>query len=258
MYTLLYFIWELFVYLGDAAAALVTVNQTMNSHRKKPLKVSKTGKKHRVQATTTIWNMLSREFHDNILTEDQLRDVQVIRKLGEGGNGLVDLVHLEGRLVVRKTLKKVEAMGNLVEEVRIHKMLAGAGGAPLLQGLCLTPPPRMFISWAGTSYTTYLRGCSERDVVSSLIIIAEKLTEIHEKNVVHNDLKADNITAVTTEGEVDFNVIDFGLSKMSGDILYINGDRRRYHWMAPEVLAGQPCLPASDVYSYGALMHVVQ
>lgn len=148
----------------------------------------------------------------------------MIGRLGEGGNGTVDLVRMDGEVIVMKTIKMAEAVNNLLDEVRIHKVLSGAGGAPLFRGLCLNPP-RMFMTWAGESYVDYLKHCSDSEAVESLIIIGEKLTELHEKKIIHNDLKANNITVtVTTDVKIDFNIIDFGLSTRSGNILLVAAD----------------------------------
>ncbi|XP_071517656.1 dual specificity testis-specific protein kinase 2-like [Panulirus ornatus] len=198
-------------------------------------------------------DLLGEEFRHDLLTKDDIDTIEVVRPLGEGTAGRVDLIRFRGDIMVMKTLKMKSMIRTLLKEIAIHKKLAGAGGAPLFHGLCLRPA-RMIMSFSGRPYDAYIMKCSLRQVLDSLVTIGLKIQELHDKAVIHNDLKSDNFT-VSTHGTIDFHVIDFGLSEEEGDILYSAGDPEEQFWMAPEVLQGQPVSPAGDVFSFG---HFIQ
>lgn len=91
-----------------------------------------------------------------------------------------------------------------------------------------------------------------------MIIIAQKLMEIHEKNIIHNDLKSDNIIVSHpgANGLPDVSLIDFGICRYIGERLALTAgaSHNSFPWMAPEVLTGEPCTPAADTYSFGVLL----
>lgn len=187
-----------------------------------------------------------------------MKEIEVIENLGEGANGTVDLIRFRGEELVMKTLKNKQDVNKLIHEAMMHNILKGAGGAPLLHSVRMKPPC-MLMSCAGTCYISYVKKCTDLKAIESLIIIAEKLHEIHERNVIHNDFKGNNVTVtVAADGKVDFHVIDFGMSTNSGEVLYTHADPCDQYWMAPEVLAWKPTRPASDVYSFGQLMNKVE
>lgn len=67
-------------------------------------------------------------------------------------------------------------------------------------------------------------------------MIGQKLQEIHDKDIVHNDLKLNNVT-VTNKPKLEVHLIDYGLSTRAGEVFNID---RKLYWMAPEMPAGQP------------------
>ena len=82
--------------------------------------------------------------------------------------------------------------------------------------------------------------------------VGDALRVAHERGVVHNDVKPENILVRSTEGVRHYGVTDFGLAHlldgrsggelMAGSLLYV----------APELLDGQVPTPASDVYGLAA------
>ncbi|KAF1323723.1 Mitogen-activated protein kinase kinase, partial [Globisporangium splendens] len=80
-------------------------------------------------------------------------------------------------------------------------------------------------------------------------IIALGLAYMHGLNVVHNDLKCDNVL-VGMDGKA--KLIDFGLSAIVGDseIMVDMKNMGAVHWKSPEYLAGERPSFASDVYSF--------
>ncbi len=91
----------------------------------------------------------------------------------------------------------------------------------------------------------------------------ESLREAHSRGIVHRDIKPENLFVTTEQGERDFlKVVDFGIAKVSSQADdatltqpgWVGGTPA---YMAPEVCAGLPADPRSDLYSLGAVLFYV-
>jgi serine/threonine protein kinase len=102
-------------------------------------------------------------------------------------------------------------------------------------------------------------------VVRYGIQIADALAHAHERGVVHRDLKTGNVM-ITPEGRA--KVLDFGLAKRlpaedlseqptrSEDSLTQAGQVvGTLHYLAPEVLRGQPADARTDIWALGVLLY---
>ncbi len=95
------------------------------------------------------------------------------------------------------------------------------------------------------------------------IQIAGALAHAHERGIIHRDLKSSNVM-VTPDGRA--KLLDFGLAKRLPDEDRVEVTRSirtltqtgaivgTLHYMAPEVLGGQPADPRSDIWSLGVLL----
>ena len=86
--------------------------------------------------------------------------------------------------------------------------------------------------------------------------IADGLAAAHRLGIVHRDLKADNVM-LTLSGIP--KITDFGLAKrvLGSDVFdgrYMVGTPQ---YMAPELFAGEPASPASDVYALGVIYYLL-
>lgn len=90
-----------------------------------------------------------------------------------------------------------------------------------------------------------------RQTVAWLAGAARAVASAHREGITHCDLKPSNLLVDKASGMV--RVIDFGLARLAGEnpvnTLSMRGGTPVY--MAPEVLAGHPASPASDIYSLG-------
>jgi class 3 adenylate cyclase len=90
-------------------------------------------------------------------------------------------------------------------------------------------------------------GLTYTSVVDYVSQAADALDHLHRNDppIVHGDVKPANLV-VTSVGKVV--LVDLGLAKVSGAVREA-GSRG---FTAPEVIAGEPCTPAADVYGLGA------
>ncbi|KAG0723768.1 hypothetical protein GWK47_041980 [Chionoecetes opilio] len=159
--------------------------------------------------------------------------------------------------------------------------LNGAGGVPRLRAVC-TAPPALLQEYVGITYDNFLRNCSVDNFLHSLTSICERLQEVHAKDIVHNDLKFNNITYTGTIAEPVFHIIDLGWACHSGqvaaeqvfpDSVYSDEEEEededdlsdeyedaspddRFPWMAPENGARRPVFCSGDVYSLGYILDI--
>ncbi|WP_240360507.1 serine/threonine protein kinase, partial [Pyxidicoccus caerfyrddinensis] len=95
-----------------------------------------------------------------------------------------------------------------------------------------------------------------RRVLSLGVGLARGLSAAHRQGVLHRDLKPSN-ALVTREGEV--KLLDFGLAeRFEAEAAPASGSRfvaGTVPYMAPELLAGAPATPRSDIYALGLILH---
>jgi len=103
---------------------------------------------------------------------------------------------------------------------------------------------------------------SECEIAQIMQQVSCALLYCHERKVVHRDLKPENIMVQTLPADNEQNLfvvklIDFGLAmdftSPAGESLTAG----TYDYMAPEVQRGHPATPASDMWSFGIVMHAL-
>jgi serine/threonine protein kinase len=93
---------------------------------------------------------------------------------------------------------------------------------------------------------------------------AEGLAAAHERNIVHRDVKPDNLF-ITRDGRI--KILDFGIAKLTAP----SGDAAQHtslptetepglvvgtaSYMSPEQVRGEPVDPRSDIFSFGAVFY---
>ena len=147
----------------------------------------------------------------------ELLDLGPGRHLGSGGFGFVKKVTYQGKEAVVKELMDSDALLPLLREARLMVEMEGAGGVPDVLVVCLNPPAMVQV-FVGNTYDKYLQECSVGGFLDSLVSIAHRIGEIHAKGIVHNDVRAQNITFTGSVRHPVFHLIDLGLACRSGHI----------------------------------------
>jgi serine/threonine protein kinase len=99
------------------------------------------------------------------------------------------------------------------------------------------------------------------DRVKSVAIgVARGMKYLHEQDIIMKDLNPSNIGFDQDTGKV--RIFDFGLARKLDSKTYGREKERGIvcgtpRYMAPEVMRGQGCLKASDVFSFGVLLYEV-
>jgi predicted Ser/Thr protein kinase len=191
---------------------------------------------------------------------DRLGDYRVLRRLGEGGMGVVYLgADPQGHPVAVKALRQgvaadPNARYRLAREVETMRRVHSPFVAEVIDADVTSEPPYIV--------TRYVDGRSLEDLVGEsgplsgpalaklAYGLASALAAVHAAGVVHRDLKPGNV--MLSDGKPV--VIDFGIAQapdltrltMTGMFMGTPG------YLAPEVIEGKQSGPASDVHSWGA------
>ena len=87
-----------------------------------------------------------------------------------------------------------------------------------------------------------------------MVQIAEGLSAAHEMEIVHRDIKSENVM-VTPDGRV--KLMDFGLAKVRGSskISKLGTTAGTLAYMSPEQLQGSGVDNRTDIFSFGVLLY---
>ena len=99
-----------------------------------------------------------------------------------------------------------------------------------------------------------------RKACEIVLQVAEALHYIHKQNVVHCDIKTENILISEEEYEgkrsrMVAKLLDFGLARSLTASRAQTSLSGTPHYVAPERIRGEPASPASDVYGVGILLY---
>lgn len=86
-------------------------------------------------------------------------------------------------------------------------------------------------------------------VIKHLVQVLQALSYLHRRGIIHRDLKPSNVI-VERDGQVI--VLDFGIAMQQGEDKDVAGTP---HYIAPEVLLGDPASVASDLYTVGVMAY---
>lgn len=92
------------------------------------------------------------------------------------------------------------------------------------------------------------------DVLNYTIQIGEALQAAHEKDIIHRDIKSENIM-VNTKNQI--KVMDFGLAKLKGSLKLTKKSSTvgTVAYMSPEQIQGHEVDARSDIFSFGVVLY---
>ena len=205
----------------------------------------------------------------------RLGPYRIIRKLGEGGMGIVHLAEdmRLGRRVAVKALpprftRDERRRRRLRREARAAASLAHPGIATVYAleefdgALCIVSE---YVPGETLRQELAAGPLSPADLLDTAVAIARALAAAHDGNVLHRDLKPENVIRVRGSGIEDagIKIVDFGLARFGdpeagaasatqltapGAMLGTPG------YMAPEQIRGEPIDFRADIFAFGVLL----
>ncbi|UBU16297.1 serine/threonine-protein kinase [Nonomuraea gerenzanensis] len=185
----------------------------------------------------------------------RLGDYRIIGGLGEGGQGVVYLAEdPSGEQVAIKVLHArlagmTEARERFLREVDAAMRVAAFCTARVLDVAVDGDRPYIvseFIDGPSLDDSVRQNGPRSKGALDRIAVsTATALAAIHRAGVVHRDFKPSNVLL----GSDGPRVIDFGIARAI-DMTVTGGSVGTPAYMAPEVIAGEPAQPASDVFSW--------
>ncbi|KAL0300116.1 UNVERIFIED_CONTAM: putative serine/threonine-protein kinase DDB [Sesamum angustifolium] len=198
-------------------------------------------------------------------------DLEELRELGSGTYGTVYYGKWRGTDVAIKRLKKACFSGRSSEQERLTKdfwrearilsnlhhpnVVAFYGVVPDGAGGTLATVTEFMAN--GSLRTALIKKNTFLDHRKKLIIAMDAafgMEYLHSKNIVHFDLKCDNLLVNLRDPQRPIcKVGDFGLSRIKRNTLVSGGVRGTLPWMAPELLNGSTTRVSEkvDVFSFG-------
>jgi serine/threonine protein kinase/Tfp pilus assembly protein PilF len=211
---------------------------------------------------------------------------RIIRPIGKGGMGEVyEAEDLQLGIVALKTIRhgiasSSDAFERFRQEVQLARRVSGLQVCRIHELYLLPASGR----YEATAFLTmeYLEGITLYDKIrrdgpmpwkealNITLEICEGLRLIHEKGIIHRDLKTGNIMLCKQAGATRVVVMDFGLARDFGAGAFENG--RSSHtekpgqtlpqmimgtpeYMAPEQFEGKSVSPATDIYALGIILY---
>ncbi len=89
--------------------------------------------------------------------------------------------------------------------------------------------------------------------------VCAALDEAHRHNIIHRDIKPDNIIVDVTANRLRVKVLDFGIAKLrddtAGNLTQTGSVLGTPHYMSPEQCLGEELDSRSDIYSLGIVLY---
>ena len=197
---------------------------------------------------------------------------RVVSKLGEGGMGIVYIAEqtMVGRKVALKVLRKdmVKDKSTISRFFTEAKAIASLGSSHTitLYDFGVTDDGLLYYTMellSGHPLADMIKqqgAMDYRRAADILLQAADSLEEAHEAEILHRDLKPDNLFISEKRGKDHVTILDFGIAKLMGESDLESVTRTGMicgtpAYLSPEQILGNPAVPASDLYSLGILFY---
>ncbi|XP_007494607.1 serine/threonine-protein kinase 17B [Monodelphis domestica] len=98
---------------------------------------------------------------------------------------------------------------------------------------------------------------SENDIIRLIRQILEGISYLHQNNIVHLDLKPQNILLSSISPLGDIKIVDFGMSRKIGNACELREIMGTPEYLAPEVLNYDPITTATDMWNVGIIAYML-
>ncbi|KAG0163865.1 hypothetical protein DFQ28_009590 [Apophysomyces sp. BC1034] len=98
---------------------------------------------------------------------------------------------------------------------------------------------------------------TENDAVMVIRSVLTGLQYLHEHNIVHRDMKPENLLFKTPESDADLVICDFGIAKLSDDDTALETVCGSPGYVAPEVLLKKGYGTAIDMWAVGVITYTL-
>jgi len=217
----------------------------------------------------SLGRWISVEAADEVQDPERIGVYRVLRRLGEGGMGVVYLAERDDdeyrQQVAIKALKPGPQSARLLymfrRERQILAQLQHPNIAHLMDGGTADGQIYFVMEYVdGLPVTMYCRDhkLTVRQRLQLFCRVCEAVSYAHGKLIIHRDLKPGNIL-VTVDG--DPKLLDFGLARMFLDstgvepTIQMTGAMLTPAYASPEQVRGEPLGTATDLYSLGVLLY---
>jgi predicted Ser/Thr protein kinase len=188
---------------------------------------------------------------------ERLGSFAVIREIGRGGMGVVYEAEQERprrRVALKTLLRRDDGAAAIAQfETEVHALARVLHPAipQIYEVFEVAGMPVMAMELVdGLGLGEVSQTLSEREIVTLLAEVAEAVDHVHDRGVVHGDLKPGNVL-VTGDGRP--KVLDFGIARLQEAQRAIVAGTMAY--VAPEQLAGEETDGRADVYSLGVMLY---
>lgn len=184
-------------------------------------------------------------------------EVYAAERVEDGREAAVKLLRLDA-MVERAALLRFEREARIVTAIRSPHVVEVLGVSNASSVLPYIAMERL----QGIDLASYLRECGRMPLLEVLDLVTQAaagLSAAHAANVVHRDLKPNNVFRSRSGGHVTWKLLDFGVSKwMDSSEATLTAAELvgTPHYMAPEQARGEHNLDGrADVYALSAIAY---
>jgi serine/threonine-protein kinase len=195
---------------------------------------------------------------------DVLGGYRLEEQLGEGGMGLVfrAVRESDGATVAIKVLKAAFVDDEMYKQRFLHEGRAAMDVrhenlVPIFEAGEVDGRHFLAVAYvAGPTLQEHIKGegpLPVDEIVHLASGLAAGLDALHEREIVHRDLKSSNVLLADRTAMLT----DFGLAKGAGYTVLTKPGQvmGTLEYMAPELIRGEPATRASDLYALGCLVY---
>ena len=212
--------------------------------------------------------VISRQANDGTLVAGRY---QIVERIGQGGMGKVyRVVHAQlGKMFALKLIGEelaatTEARELFYREARLASSLSHPNIASVMDfgedaklGLFMVME---YVEGEPLAKLLHREGrLSVKQSCEIVLQVAEALHYIHGNDVVHCDIKTENILITerqdTKRRQLQVKLLDFGLARSLRTSRITSSLSGTPHYVAPERIRGEPPAPSSDIYGLGILFY---